>query len=96
MNVILLTFVCFDSSSMLLYSSIRLSYIHSFFFRVQNKKMTEKLVEVNFDKVSWKNIEQEGLDVEYCVPIQRTIATTIMEELERTLQYFSGDLAKIK
>lgn len=58
--------------------------------------MTEKLNELFVDEVTWTSIKHDGLDIEYSTPIPRIIASAIMKELEQTLQYFTGDLAKIK
>lgn len=56
----------------------------------------DKLKEINISTINWKAIKQEGLDIEYSVPISRSIATDIFKELEETLVYFTGDLSKVK
>ncbi|XP_049866846.1 DNA oxidative demethylase ALKBH2-like [Pectinophora gossypiella] len=48
------------------------------------------------NSVTWKCIKSEGLDVDYAVPIPRTVANSLFQELEDTLEYFTGDLSKIK
>ncbi|KAJ0180254.1 hypothetical protein K1T71_003658 [Dendrolimus kikuchii] len=56
----------------------------------------EKLKEINGNSIMWKSIKEEGLDLEYCVPIPVSVARNLFLELEDTLEYFTGDLAKIK
>lgn len=56
----------------------------------------EKLKEIDASTVSWKSIKQDGLDIEYAVPIPQAIASNIFRELETTLEYFTGDLSQIK
>ncbi|CAH3882580.1 unnamed protein product [Pieris brassicae] len=68
--------------------------------------MTEKLKELIIDEIAWKSIKNNGLDrndlgmgVEYSIystPIPGTLASAIIKELDGTLEYFTGDLAKIK
>ncbi|CAB3234757.1 unnamed protein product [Arctia plantaginis] len=55
----------------------------------------EKLKEIN-SVIEWKNIKQEDLDLEYSVVIPKNIANKLFQELEETLEYFTGDLSKIK
>lgn len=55
-----------------------------------------KLDELDSDSISWKYIKREGLDLEYAVAMPETLANNIFEELENTLEYFTGDLTKIK
>ncbi|KAJ8722997.1 hypothetical protein PYW07_004177 [Mythimna separata] len=61
-----------------------------------NRHGMEKLKEIDLKTVNWKSIKQDGLDIEYAVPISKVIASQIFEELESTLEYFTGDLSKIK
>ncbi|KAH9634820.1 hypothetical protein HF086_012234 [Spodoptera exigua] len=56
----------------------------------------EKLREIAVEEVNWKSITEEGLDLEYAVPIPRAIASELFKELELSLEYFTGDLSKIK
>ncbi|KAM3961844.1 DNA oxidative demethylase ALKBH2 [Aphomia sociella] len=46
--------------------------------------------------IRWKTIKQIGLDLDYAVPISKGVATKLFNQLEQSLEYFSGDLAKIK
>ncbi|CAK1552663.1 unnamed protein product [Leptosia nina] len=54
------------------------------------------LEEVNVDHGTWKSIKDDGLDLEYSVLIPGPLASDIFNELEETLEYFSGNLSKIK
>ncbi|XP_030023472.1 DNA oxidative demethylase ALKBH2-like [Manduca sexta] len=56
----------------------------------------DKLKNIDVGSIKWKSIKDEGLDLEYCVPIPISTAKNIFMELENTLEYFTGDLAKIK
>ncbi|XP_013182428.1 PREDICTED: alpha-ketoglutarate-dependent dioxygenase alkB homolog 2-like [Papilio xuthus] len=58
--------------------------------------MADKLKEIEIDKVTWKSIREDGLDLDYAVAIPREKANILYGELENTLQYFTGDLSKIK
>ncbi|CAG9585845.1 unnamed protein product [Danaus chrysippus] len=58
--------------------------------------MSDNLKKVDLSCISWKVIKNDGLDLEYTVPIPRSIADGILKELEETLTFFTGDLAKIK
>ncbi|XP_061711806.1 DNA oxidative demethylase ALKBH2-like [Cydia pomonella] len=53
------------------------------------------LPEIDTTSIQWKTIRKEGLDLDYAVAIPRSIANNILRELEKTLEYFKGDLAKI-
>ncbi|XP_047020865.1 LOW QUALITY PROTEIN: DNA oxidative demethylase ALKBH2-like [Helicoverpa zea] len=56
----------------------------------------EKLKGIDVNVVNWKSIKQEGLDLEYAVPIPRAIASDLLRELESNLEYFTGELSRIK
>lgn len=56
----------------------------------------DKLKEIDVKAVNWKSITKEGLDLEYAVAIPKNIASDIFKELEISLEYFTGDLSKIK
>lgn len=56
----------------------------------------EKLKEIDPSSVIWKSIKQNGLDLEYAVPIPKTLASNLFRELDETLEYFTGNLSKIK
>lgn len=58
--------------------------------------MAEDLTNIDVETVSWKSIKQEGLDLDYTVAIPKGVASALFQELENTLEYFTGDLAKIK
>ncbi|XP_045785797.1 DNA oxidative demethylase ALKBH2-like [Maniola jurtina] len=58
--------------------------------------MTQKLEDIDLNSVIWKSTRNEGLDIEYALPIPRAIADAVLQELEETLTYFTGDLATVK
>lgn len=58
--------------------------------------MAESLVKIDVETVFWKSIKQEGLDLDYSVAIPKAVASALFQELENTLEYFTGDLSKIK
>ncbi|CAG4906807.1 unnamed protein product [Colias eurytheme] len=58
--------------------------------------MSNELQELNLDNISWKSIKDVGLDLDYAVAIPKANASAILEELENSLDYFKGDLSKIK
>ncbi|XP_041977009.1 DNA oxidative demethylase ALKBH2-like [Aricia agestis] len=58
--------------------------------------MSSELKTIEANDISWKKIENEGLDLDYAVPIARSVANRILKELNENLEYFTGDLAKIK
>ncbi|XP_047505529.1 DNA oxidative demethylase ALKBH2-like [Pieris napi] len=58
--------------------------------------MAGKLKELIIDEIAWKSIKNDGLDIEYSTPIPRALASAIIKELDETLEYFTGDLAKIR
>lgn len=55
-----------------------------------------KLNEIDLNSISWKPIKKEGLDLDYAVVLPTHIATGLFAELEDQLEYFTGDLAKIR
>ncbi|XP_051888242.1 DNA oxidative demethylase ALKBH2 isoform X2 [Pristis pectinata] len=46
--------------------------------------------------LSWKQIRAEGLNCDYTKLFTKSEADDILLELERTLEYFSGDLTKVQ
>ncbi|XP_046965241.1 DNA oxidative demethylase ALKBH2-like [Vanessa cardui] len=58
--------------------------------------MAQSLNEIDLSSLSWKSIKNDSLDLEYAVTIPRSIANALLKELEDTLCYYTGDLAKIK
>lgn len=60
------------------------------------ERMAKNLPMINVETISWKSIKEEGLDLDYSVAIPEAVATTLYQELESIVEYFTGDLAKIK
>lgn len=56
----------------------------------------DKLKDVDISTVTWKSIKNDGLDLDYAVAIPRTVANALLKELEDSLEYFTGDLSRIK
>lgn len=51
---------------------------------------------VRIEDVKWRKIRAEDLNLDYAVIFQRSIANKIFQELEDTLEYFSGELSKVR
>ncbi|CAL4059704.1 unnamed protein product, partial [Meganyctiphanes norvegica] len=47
-------------------------------------------------QVCWRKISSENLDLDYTILFPRHIADTLLKIFEDELQYFTGDLAKVK
>lgn len=45
--------------------------------------------------LSWRKVSAEGLDVDYCRLLERAQADRLLEELERVVDYFTGELAQV-
>ncbi|CAG5011354.1 unnamed protein product [Parnassius apollo] len=58
--------------------------------------MSTNLKEIDTTIIPWKCIQEDGLDLEYAKVIPTLIANSLYNELEDTLEYFTGDLSKIK
>ncbi|XP_013199446.1 DNA oxidative demethylase ALKBH2 [Amyelois transitella] len=56
----------------------------------------DKVQKINCKAITWKKIKKNGLDLDYAVVIPRQIASELFQELEDTLEYFTGDLNIIK
>lgn len=56
----------------------------------------DKLKQIDTETIPWKTIKKEGLDLDYAVAIPKSIASELFQELEDTLDYFTGELTKIK
>ncbi|KAK5645077.1 hypothetical protein RI129_006377 [Pyrocoelia pectoralis] len=52
--------------------------------------------ELNDTKVEWRKISREGLDLDYSLLFSKRIADEIMNQLEKEVEYYSGDLTKVK
>lgn len=59
-------------------------------------RMSKRLQEIDTNSLTWKPIKEDGLDLEYAVVIPRSIANNLFNDLENTIEYFTGDLAKIR
>ncbi|XP_072944303.1 DNA oxidative demethylase ALKBH2-like isoform X2 [Epargyreus clarus] len=58
--------------------------------------MSVNLKNIDLSLHTWNHIQKQGLDLDYSVPIPRTVASILYKELEESIKYFTGDLAKIK
>lgn len=59
-------------------------------------RMSKRFQEIDTNNLTWKPIKEDGLDLEYAVVIPRSIANNLFSDLESTIEYFTGDLAKIR
>ncbi|GJQ84063.1 putative THO complex [Trypoxylus dichotomus] len=58
--------------------------------------LAEAMQEVTHKKVEWRKTAEEGLDVDYALLLPRSLADELMKQLQETVQYFEGELSKIK
>lgn len=56
----------------------------------------EAVSDVQCDQVEWRKITAEGLNLDYAIILSKVSGDRVLRELEQTLEYFSGDLAKVK
>ncbi|KRT81924.1 hypothetical protein AMK59_5310, partial [Oryctes borbonicus] len=72
----------------------------SFLFAVEMKRrkidLEEAMQEVARKKVEWRKTDAEGLDVDYALLLPRSLADELMKQLQGTVQYYEGELAKVK
>ncbi|KAK4876172.1 hypothetical protein RN001_012594 [Aquatica leii] len=54
------------------------------------------LKELENTKVEWKKISREGLDLDYSLLFPKRLADEIMTLLENDVEYYDGDLTKVK
>lgn len=56
----------------------------------------EAVSEIQCDRVNWRKITAEGLNLDYAIILPKVSGDRLLLELEQTLEYFAGDLAKVK
>lgn len=54
------------------------------------------LSKVKISDLNWKKIKKENLDLDYVVLFPRPVATALLQALEEQVEYFTGDLARVK
>lgn len=54
------------------------------------------LEELGDAKVEWKKTTGEGLDVDYGLLLPKHLADELMDQLRETVEYYDGELAKVK
>ncbi|KAF5291201.1 hypothetical protein FQA39_LY14443 [Lamprigera yunnana] len=54
------------------------------------------LKELENTKVEWRKFSGDGLDLDYSLFFQKTVADKIMAQLENDVEYYEGDLTKVK
>ncbi|GBP43822.1 DNA oxidative demethylase ALKBH2 [Eumeta japonica] len=64
--------------------------------RSRLKISMDLLKDIAESSVTWRTIKEDGLNLEYSVPIPKSIADRIFQELENSLEYFTGNLTLIK
>ncbi|XP_066253048.1 DNA oxidative demethylase ALKBH2-like [Euwallacea similis] len=47
-------------------------------------------------ELQWKELTAENLNITYSILLSQSLANTLMEELEKYIHYYSGDLTKVK
>ncbi|XP_066146927.1 DNA oxidative demethylase ALKBH2-like [Euwallacea fornicatus] len=47
-------------------------------------------------ELKWKELTAENLNITYSTLLSQSLANTLMEELEKTIHYYTGDLTKVK
>lgn len=43
----------------------------------------------------WRKTSKEGLDLDYCLLLCKSVADELFTKLEDTVQYYDGDLTKV-
>lgn len=51
---------------------------------------------IDCERVKWRKITAEGLNLDYTILLPKVSADQVLRQLEETLEYFTGDLAKVK
>ncbi|XP_069669187.1 DNA oxidative demethylase ALKBH2-like isoform X2 [Periplaneta americana] len=92
--------VLFEVCSAKLYSKIvcvllceELGTNRSYLYRLRT--LETKLNKVELDKLKWRKITAENLDLDYTVLLPQSVATCLLRHLESEVKYFSGDLARV-
>nr|XP_022916098.1 DNA oxidative demethylase ALKBH2-like [Onthophagus taurus] len=55
-----------------------------------------ELKKLSQQKVTWKKYSAEGLDLDYSLIFNKQLASDIFLKLEDSIQYYTGDLTKVK
>ncbi|KAL1490971.1 hypothetical protein ABEB36_011638 [Hypothenemus hampei] len=50
----------------------------------------------NKNKIKWKKIQQENLSLDYVILFSSSLGKILFDELERLVEYYSGELTKVK
>ncbi|KAF2878710.1 hypothetical protein ILUMI_27462 [Ignelater luminosus] len=58
--------------------------------------LSSALKELESKDMEWEKTTREGLDVDYAQLLPRNIACELMTQLETNIEYYSGDLTKVK
>ncbi|XP_077282959.1 DNA oxidative demethylase ALKBH2-like [Arctopsyche grandis] len=54
------------------------------------------VAKIDCERVKWRKITAEGLNLDYTILLPKVCADQVLRQLEETLEYFTGDLAKVK
>lgn len=54
------------------------------------------LSQVEISDLKWEKIKRENLDLDYVVLLPKSVADSLLESLEEQVEYFTGDLAKVR
>ena len=68
------------------------------YFQVQKKvkKDENDAVSVELTPVKWTHINKNDLNISYAIILDQKQCNNIFERLESELEYFTGDLARVK
>ncbi|CAG9783443.1 unnamed protein product [Diatraea saccharalis] len=56
----------------------------------------DKLKTIDLSSITWKNIKDQGLDLDYTIAIPKNIANELLKELDESLEYFTGELSQVR
>lgn len=59
-------------------------------------KLADELMRLTSQKFSWRKIAAEALDLDYTIVFPRALANELLKRLEDELEYFTGNLTRIK
>lgn len=46
-------------------------------------------------EIKWRKIAGEMLDVDYAIVFPKSLGSDLMDELERSVEYYAGDLTRV-
>ena len=58
--------------------------------------LTMMLSQVQSDDLHWDKIKRDNLDLDYTVLFPKAVASSLLQALEEQVEYFTGDLARVR